>query len=513
MAGRISIARIDGTATTNEQFYIASTAPPPPNNTLTVSPSPLSFGSITIGDYSFGRVTVTNTGSVNLHITGVSVSGNNLEDRGTSCYGYNYLLEYHDTLAPGSTCTVDVGFGPTAAATSTGTLSITSTAVGSPHTVSLNGTGVNPLAPVVSFSPASLTFAAQELGTSSAAQAITLSNTGTAALNIAGMAVSGEFVQTSTCPSSLAVGASCTISVTFTPVRLVGTKDGGLTISSNAPGNNFISLKGVGSLSKSGQLAIFTRQSWGIDNVFVDSAWVGGGLKYDSQNTCGGIGAITVTLAPGAHTIEAYDQILSINPATVTVTEGGCTVHQITGTSTCLSPSFVSNGICYAYTPPTCISPQVLQNGVCVTPGTSSGTGTGSGTGSGASTSGTDGGMPGTFIGTGSGTNAASCLSFGLLTGAAAYYNDTQTITNNCSFPVYVMRCHTPTTLSGTASTECNAAGSGRFYQQFHWMQPGDVETNSYSLPPGTTIWYGACSGGSLPKGKEVTLTGDYVCN
>ncbi len=513
MAGQISIARIDGTATTNENFYIQNTVPPPPNNTLSVSPNPLSFGSVTIGGYSFGSVNVTNTGSVDLHITGATVSGSNVEYRGTSCYGYNYLLQYYDTLPPGASCSVDVGFGPTAAVTSTGTLSITSTAVGSPHAVSLSGTGVIPLAPVVSLSPASLTFAAQELGTSSAAQAITLTNTGTAALNIAGIGVWGEYVQANACPPSLAVGASCTINVTFAPARLVGTKNGYVAISSDALGSpHVVSLNGVGSLSRSGQLAIFTRQSWGVDNVSVDGAWVGGGLRYDSQNICGGIGAITVTLAPGTHTIEANDQILSIAPATVTVTEGGCTVHQITGTSTCLSPNFISNGVCYAPSAPlTCTPPQVMQNGVCVTPGTSAGTSSGTSTGSGGS--GTDGGMAGTFIGTGAGTNAANCLSFGLLTGAAASYNDTQTITNNCSFPIYVMRCHTHTTLPGTASTECNAAGSGRFYQQFHSLKPGEVEGNSYSLPPGTTIWYGACSGGNSPRGKEVSLTGDYVCD
>jgi hypothetical protein len=515
MAGQVSVSRIDGTAITNENFYIQNTTPPPPNNTLSVSPNPLSFGSITVGSYAFGSVNVTNTGTVDLHITGAAVSGSNLEYRGTTCYGYNYLLQYHDTLSPGASCSVDVGFGPTAAVTSTGALSITSTAVGSPHTVSLSGTGVTPLAPAVSLSPASLTFAARELGTSSAAQTITLTNTGTAALNITNIGVSGEYVQSNACPASLAIGASCTINVTFSPIRLVGPKQGSVAISSDAPGSpHVVYLNGVGSLINSGQLAIFTRESWGVDNVYVDGAWVGRDLKYDSQNTCGGIGAITLTLAPGTHTIEAGDQVLSISPATVTVTEGGCMVHQITGTSTCLSPNFISNGVCYLNTVPTCTSPQVLQNGVCVTPGTSAGTGSGgSGSGTGSGGSGTEGGMAGAFVDTGAGTNATSCLSFGLLTGAAAYYNDTQTITNNCSFPVYVMRCHTPTTLTGTADTECNAARNGLFYQQFEWLQPGEVETNSYSLPPGTTIWYGACSGGSLPKGKEVSLTGDYVCN
>lgn len=506
-SGKITVTTIGGTGVSADNFSVSEIVPLA--KTLSVSPTPLSIGSQTVGGYYWGRVNLTNTGAVSLQISQAAVSGGNFVDRGTSCYGYNYMLEYYNTLAPGASCYVDIGFSPTVVGTSTGTLSITSTATGSPHTVSLSGTGVSPLAPVVSFSPASLTFAARELGTSSAAQAITLTNTGTAALDIAGIEVSGEYVQANACPPSLAVGARCTISVTFTPVRLVGIKDGSLAFLSNAAGSpHRVSLKGVGSLSKSGQLAIFTRQPWGIDGVSVDGAWLSG-LKYDSQNTCGGIGAITVTLAPGTHTIEAYDQILSIDPATVTVTEGGCTVHQITGTSTCLSPNFISNGVCYAPTAPlTCNSPQVLQNGVCVTPGTSAGTGTSTGTGTGGS--GTDGGMAGTFIGTGAGTNAANCLSFGYLT-SPYLGHDSQTITNNCSFPVYVMRCHSPTTLPGTSGTVCG--NGGKFYQQFHWIEPGGVYDNFYSLPPETTIWYGACSGGSLPTGTQVSLTGDYVCN
>lgn len=510
--GKISITTTGGTGVSADNFSVTDTPPPAPNNTLAVSPATLSFGSQTVGDYFFDKVILTNTGTVNLRISGVAVSGGNFEDRGTSCYGYNYMLEYFDTLAPGASCEVKVGYFSPSLGTSTGTLSITSTASGSPHTVSLSGTAVAPLVPAVSLSPASLTFAAQELGTSSAAKTITLTNTGTATLDIAGITASGAYnIQTNTCPPSLVVGAMCTMSVTFAPVgRIVETKYGGVSISSNAKGSpHIVSLKGDGSLSRSGQLAIFTRQPWGVDNVFVDGAWAGGGLRYDSQNTCGGIGAITMTLAPGTYTIAANDNILSIDPAIVTVTEGGCTVHQITGTSTCLSPNFISNGVCYTPTAPTtCNSPQVLQYGVCVTPGTSSGTGTSSSTGSGGFAMG--GGVAGTFIGTGTGTNAAGCLSFGYLT-SPYLGHDSQTITNNCNFPVYVMRCHSPTTLPGTSSTVCG--NGGRFYQQFHMIEPGGVYDSFYSLPPETTIWYGACSGGNLPTGTQVSLTGDYVCN
>ena len=70
---------------------------------------------------------------------------------------------------------------------------------------------------VLSATPGSLTFAGQTVSTTSAAQTVTVTNTGTAAATLSGVLLSGDFSQTNTCGTSLAVGASCTVSVKFTP--------------------------------------------------------------------------------------------------------------------------------------------------------------------------------------------------------------------------------------------------------------------------------------------------------
>ena len=84
------------------------------------------------------------------------------------------------------------------------------------ETLTLAGAGT-----VVSLSPASLGFGDQKVGTTSAAQVITVTNNATTALTIKKLAVTGtggpDFAQTNTCGTSLAAGASCTVSVTFTP--------------------------------------------------------------------------------------------------------------------------------------------------------------------------------------------------------------------------------------------------------------------------------------------------------
>jgi len=107
-----------------------------------------------------------------------------------------------------------------------------------------------PPAPVVSLSPTSLTFSQQNVGSTSAAQTVTLSNTGNASLSISSIAIggtnSGDFAQTKNCGSSVGVGANCTISVTFAP-SATGSRSASLTITDNASGSpQTVSLTGTG---------------------------------------------------------------------------------------------------------------------------------------------------------------------------------------------------------------------------------------------------------------------------
>src|ERR1035437_3042911 len=90
--------------------------------------------------------------------------------------------------------------------------------------------------PKVALSPASLSFSSQPVGSSSAAQQVTLTNSGTAALTVTQVAATGDFFQTNTCGSSVAVGASCTIAVTFAPTA-AGTRGGWLSFTDYATGS------------------------------------------------------------------------------------------------------------------------------------------------------------------------------------------------------------------------------------------------------------------------------------
>src|SRR5262245_34690765 len=79
--------------------------------------------------------------------------------------------------------------------------------------------------PGLSPSPAALTGAAQDKGTTSTAQTVTATNTGTASLFFNNVAIGGAngldftIVDDQCIGTTLAVGATCTISVTFTPTN------------------------------------------------------------------------------------------------------------------------------------------------------------------------------------------------------------------------------------------------------------------------------------------------------
>lgn len=99
---------------------------------------------------------------------------------------------------------------------------------------------------MVELSPAKLDFSRVKVGMTSPPQTSTLTNSGTADLNIKSIALTGDFAQTNTCPATLAPAANCTITVTFTPTQN-GTLTGDASFTDNAPGSpQKIKLKGIG---------------------------------------------------------------------------------------------------------------------------------------------------------------------------------------------------------------------------------------------------------------------------
>ena len=128
---------------------------------------------------------------------------------------------------------MSVTFKPTASGAINGAVTITHNAAFSPQEVALSGTGTGGTTPPLTFSPTSLTFAAQLVGVTSAAKTVTVKNVSASSLTISSLTASGNYTATGSgatpCTGALAAGASCTFSVTFTPT-VSGTVKGAAVI-------------------------------------------------------------------------------------------------------------------------------------------------------------------------------------------------------------------------------------------------------------------------------------------
>jgi len=215
--------------------------------TIAVAPSGLAFSSPLNITSATQVVTVTNTDpSIPVRITGVARAGTNPGQfaHTTTCG------PFPANLAGGVSCTVTVTFTPTTAGAKSALLTVSVAAPGASQSVALAGTVV---APTFTVAPASLAFGSQPRNTTSAVQAVTVANTSPAAtLRITGVtrtgANPGQFAHTSSCllPADLPPGASCTVSVTFTPTG-AGARSASLNVNVAAPGTSqSVPLSGTG---------------------------------------------------------------------------------------------------------------------------------------------------------------------------------------------------------------------------------------------------------------------------
>jgi len=204
--------------------------------TITIAPTSLPFGDEGVGTTSTAQtLTVSNTGSTTVTFTNIVTTGDFAGATLAQC----------PSIAVESTCTFHITFTPTATGTRTGTITFTDNATGSPQTVSLTGTGV---AAVLGISPTSLTFGSQVVGTTSAAQTVTVSNNGEFPLIFSNIATSGDFAGATLaqCPSIAEEAPACTFSITFKPTA-TGTRTGTITFTDNATGSpQTVTLTGTG---------------------------------------------------------------------------------------------------------------------------------------------------------------------------------------------------------------------------------------------------------------------------
>jgi len=325
-----------------------------------VSPFSLTFGPQATGTTSPPQtITVTNTGTSGLSIATVNVAPADFKEN-DNCGD--------STVQPTNSCTISVTWTANAGVTppESGTLTITDNGQNNGiQTVGLLGGATN----TISVSPSQLSFGNQNVNTTSAAQTVTISNTGTTPILIPSIVVPPGFAETDNCRSlsnGLAPAASCTINVTFTPTSATSFT-GNLSITDSAQGSpHTVMLTGTGTPAAPTLVSIavtpatatiginatqqFTATGTFSDNstkdVTTQSAWTSSNTGTATVGAATGLatgvagGTVTITATDGA--IKGTAQLtvssgptlksIAVMPSTANISVNGTQQFTATGT-------------------------------------------------------------------------------------------------------------------------------------------------------------------------------------
>jgi 6-phosphogluconolactonase (cycloisomerase 2 family) len=218
---------------------------------MTLFPSPADFGTVSVNSSSPTQLlSIVNNGDQSLILNSIALGGAN-----PASFHEADTCNAPAVLAPNAHCTVSLTFAPAVPGPLSATLLIADNAPGSPQSFALTGTG-GALTPEVTLSPSSFTFATTSEGSSAPSQNISVTNSGTAALHVSSVSVSGanaaDFSAVNDCTAAVTPSANCTIAVTFTPLGS-GQRTATLTITDDAPNSpQTVALSGVGVATTTG---------------------------------------------------------------------------------------------------------------------------------------------------------------------------------------------------------------------------------------------------------------------
>jgi hypothetical protein len=204
---------------------------------ISVIPSSVSFGNVTVSVTNTQTLTLRNPGTATLNVTQASLAGTGFTSSG---------LVLPLSVPAGGSSAFTIGFAPASAGTLSGSMTLISNTPNSPLVVPLSGTGVATILQL-SASPTALSFGSLTTGTS-ATQSVTISNTGNSSVSISQVSATGTGFSTSgiALPLSLAAGQSASFTVTFAPAS-AGNLPGSVTVVSNATNSPLVvALSGTG---------------------------------------------------------------------------------------------------------------------------------------------------------------------------------------------------------------------------------------------------------------------------
>jgi hypothetical protein len=338
-----------------------ATAPPV---TATLSPSTFTFAATTASASASQTATLTNTGTTTLTITSIMLGGANPT-------AFTQSNACGATLAAGATCSVTLGLVNATSGNFSATLTVVDNATSGNQTATLSGTVTT--APVTAtLSPSTFTFAATT-ASAAASQTATLTNTGTTTLTITSITLGGAnptaFTQSNTCGATLAVGATCSVTVGF-PVTMAGTYSAMLTVTDNAsPATQSVALSGTvtgtpqvtlapvalsftTTVGTSAATQIATLTNSGTAALTISTAVLGGSNASSfaiASSTCGttlAVGAsCSFTIGLSATAVGSYSAALTFTDNASPSTQSVLLTGQVNGVAAAeLTPATASFG-------------------------------------------------------------------------------------------------------------------------------------------------------------------------
>jgi Abnormal spindle-like microcephaly-assoc'd, ASPM-SPD-2-Hydin/Beta-propeller repeat len=225
--------------------------------TVSVSPTSLAFGSVADGSTATQSVTLTNSSDSALPISGATVSGTGFSLTNNTCGA---------SVAANATCQYSVTFSPTEQGPYAGTLTIADS-LGS-QIVQFIATGTEAKGSEA-LSPATVNFGNVYEGVTATA-VVTYTNNGPGAVNITAATINPPVfkIVTTTCSQQVAAGASCTYTLSYTPIGVFSTQ-GTFTITDGSS-NPSVTLSGTGIQPQDGDVFLLPG-SVNFQNVLLAS--------------------------------------------------------------------------------------------------------------------------------------------------------------------------------------------------------------------------------------------------
>ncbi len=210
--GTITIT--DNASGSPRQLTLTGTGTPTPVPVVTLSATNIAFPNVTVGSSNTQTISVQNTGTANLVVSSVAITGTDFTQSNTCA----------TAVTPTNSCTITTVFSSTAAVARTGTITITDNAGGSPRGITLTGSGVAVVVPPSAspFGPdRNIALPSTIVGQESQVT-INLSNGATTSVGFKGANFRGantaDFLTSSTCPATLQPAQACQLKIVFKPL-------------------------------------------------------------------------------------------------------------------------------------------------------------------------------------------------------------------------------------------------------------------------------------------------------